>query len=83
MVKKLGKRSRKAKAIANRTKGIKDKISAPDIITKLLCTAEYLRTEDLTEKDVDEQIAFNNEQLKTHRYVGKHRGKGKWLKRDE
>ena len=83
MVKKLGKRSRKAIAIANRTKGLKDKVPAPDIVTKLLFVAENLKNENVTEEYMDEQIAFNNEQLKTHRYVGKHRGKGKWIKRDE
>jgi DNA primase catalytic subunit len=82
MVRKLGKRSRKAIAKAKRTKGVKDKVGVPDIITKLLYVSERLKNENVTEEYMDEQIAFNKEQLRTHKYVGKHRGKGRWTKKE-
>jgi|TARA_Y100000296_G_C5069082_1_gene203923 predicted transposase YdaD len=52
MVKKLGKRKRKALAKAKRQKGIRKKFSTDDIITKLLYIGQQLK-EIAEEMEVD------------------------------
>ena len=62
MVKKLGKRKRKALAKAKRQKGIRKKFSTEDIITKLLYIGQQLKeiAEEMTEekkaKDIKDGI---------------------------
>lgn len=65
MVKKLGKRGKRiALAKAKRQKGIKKRLLPDGIIQKLLFVGKEILESglDITEEDVDEQIAYTKEQ---------------------